>query len=158
MGKALFSEIFGTFVSADIAGIFNKCKIVRCSLETDERTLSLVLTSENYITRENHLQLSDALILALRLTDCSVLCVFAETALDSTACADIISEIKVKNAALNGYFNGAKFEFTDGNVGITLKYGGFNKISESGFESSFKNIVKTRFGKEITVSFAGQLD
>ena len=158
MGKALFSEIFGAFVNTEIAGIFNKCEIERCSLETDERTLSLVLKSENYITRENQRQLGDALILALRLTDCSVSCVFDEIALDSTACADIISEIKVKNAALNGYFNGAEFEFTDGNVGITLKYGGFKKITESGFENSFKAIVKTRFGKDITVSFSGQLD
>ena len=121
MGKALFSEIFGAFVNTEIAGIFNNCEIERCSLETDERTLSLVLKSENYITRENQKELNDALMGALRLTDCSVSCVFDEIALDSTACADIISEIKVKNAALNGYFNGAEFEFTDGNVGITLK-------------------------------------
>ena len=46
MGKALFSQIFDTGLSADISEIFGDTVIEKCSLDTDERALNAELKAE----------------------------------------------------------------------------------------------------------------
>lgn len=94
----------------------------------------------------------------LKLNVCSVNCNFTPNALIPAACSDIAAEIKVKNAAINGYFNGADFSLDGDCVNITLKHGGYNTIADCGFENAFKAIVRERFSREVTVSFDGQLE
>lgn len=158
MGKALFSQIFDTAVSHDILEIFGSAVIEKCSLDTDERALNAELKAENYISSEKRHGLVNELKNVLKLNNCHISCIFAEDALIPAACADIAAELKVKNAALNGYFNGADFKLKDNNVNITLKYGGYDTITDCGFENAFKRIIKDRFGRDITVSFDGQLE
>ncbi|MEE1239249.1 MAG: PHP domain-containing protein, partial [Acutalibacteraceae bacterium] len=156
MAKALFSDIFGANIPSSDS--VQNCIVEHCGLDLEERTLNITLKSENYITITERSALNSALSSALKLNSCEIGFIYGENALDRNACADIVAELRLKNAALNGYFNGAEFNLTDNNIGITLKYGGFEKIKESGFENAFRLIIKERFGKEITVSFDGQLD
>ncbi len=158
MGKALFSQIFDTAVSHNISEIFGGTVIEKCSLDTEERALNAVLRAEKYISAESRNELVNQLKNALKLNECHISCIFSEDALIPAACADIATELKVKNAALNGYFNGAEFKLNDNNVNITLKYGGYDTITDCGFENAFKRIIKDRFGRDITVSFDGQLE
>lgn len=158
MGKALFSQIFDTAVSHNISEIFGGTVIEKCSLDTEERALNAVLRAEKYITAESRNELINQLKSALKLNECHISYIFSEDALIPAACADIAAELKVKNAALNGYFNGAEFKLNDNNVNITLKYGGYDTITDCGFENAFKRIIKDRFGRDITVSFDGQLE
>lgn len=158
MGKALFSQIFDTAVSHNISEIFGGTVIEKCSLDTEERALNAVLRAEKYISVESRNELINQLKSALKLNECHISCIFSEDALIPAACADIAAELKVKNAALNGYFNGAEFNLNDNNVNITLKYGGYDTITDCGFENAFKRIIKDRFGRNITVSFDGQLE
>ena len=158
MGKALFSQIFDTAVSHNISEIFGGTVIEKCSLDTEERALNAVLRAEKYISVESRNELINQLKSALKLNVCHISCIFSEDALIPAACADIAAELKVKNAALNGYFNGAEFKLNDNNVNITLKYGGYDTITDCGFENAFKRIIKDRFGRDITVSFDGQLE
>ena len=158
MSKALFSDIFDTGIPSDIAAEFKNCIIERCALDTEERTLNTVLKSEKYISAEMRQQLFTALKNALRLNSCLVSCVFSGDAFCPGACSDIAAEIKVKNAAINGYFNGADFSLDSDCVNITLKHGGYNTIADCGFENAFKAIVRERFSREVTVSFDGQLE
>lgn len=158
MGKALFSQIFDTAVSHNISEIFGGTVIEKCSLDTEERALNAVLRAEKYITAESRNELINQLKSALKLNECHISYIFSEDALIPAAYADIAAELKVKNAALNGYFNGAEFKLNDNNVNITLKYGGYDTITDCGFENAFKRIIKDRFGRDITVSFDGQLE
>ena len=158
MGKAKFSQIFDTGLSADISEIFGSTVIEKCSLDTDERALNAELKAEKYITAESRNELVNQLKNALKLNECHIACIFSEDALIPAACADIVAELKVKNAALNGYFNGAEFKLKNNNVKITLKFGGYDTITDCGFENAFKHIIKERFGRDITVSFDGQLE
>ncbi|HAY97834.1 MAG TPA: PolC-type DNA polymerase III [Ruminococcaceae bacterium] len=158
MGKALFSQIFDTAVSHNISEIFGGTVIEKCSLDTEERALNAVLRAEKYIAAESRNELVNQLKNALKLNECHISCIFSEDALIPAACADIAAELKVKNAALNGYFNGAEFKLNDNNVNITLKYGGYDTITDCGWENAFKRIIKDRFGRDITVSFDGQLE
>lgn len=158
MSKALFSDIFDTGIPSDIAAEFKNCIIERCALDTEERTLDTVLKSEKYISAEMRQQLSAALKNALRLNSCFISCVFSGEALCPDACSDIAAEIKIKNAAINGYFNGADFSLDGDCVNIKLKHGGYNTIADCGFENAFKALVRERFYREVTVSFGGQLE
>ena len=158
MSKALFSQIFDTAVSHNISEIFGGTVIEKCSLDTEERALNAVLRAEKYISAESRNELVNQLKNALKLNECHISCIFSEDALIPAACSDIAAELKVKNAALNGYFNGAEFKLNDNNVNITLKYGGYDTITDCGFENAFKRIIKDRFGRDITVSFDGQLE
>lgn len=158
MGKAKFSQIFDTGLSADISEIFGSTVIEKCLLDTDERALNAELKAEKYITAESRNELVNQLKNALKLNECHISCIFSEDALIPAACADITAELKLKNAALNGYFNGAEFNLNNNNVNITLKYGGYDTITDCGFENAFKRIINERFGRDITVSFDGQLE
>lgn len=158
MGKAKFSQIFDTGLSADISEIFGSTVIEKCSLDTDERALNAELRAEKYITAESRNELVNQLKNALKLNECHIFCIFSEDALIPAACADITAELRLKNAALNGYFNGAEFKLKNNNVKITLKFGGYDTITDCGFENAFKRIIKDRFGRDITVSFDGQLE
>lgn len=158
MSKALFSDIFDSCIPADLTGEFNKCIIEKCALDTELRTLTLVLSNENYILREHQFLLNVMLKDRLKLNACSVNCNFTPKALIPAACSDIAAEIKIKNAAINGYFNGADFSLDGDCVNITLKHGGYNTIADCGFENAFKAIVRERFSREVTVSFDGQLE
>ncbi len=158
MGKALFSQIFDRGLSADISEIFGSTVIEKCSLDTDERALNAELRAEKYITAESRNELVNQLKNALKLNECHIFCIFSEDALIPAACADITAELRLKNAALNGYFNGAEFKLKNNNVKITLKFGGYDTITDCGFENAFKRIIKDRFGRDITVSFDGQLE
>lgn len=158
MGKALFSQIFDRGLSADISEIFGSTVIEKCSLDTDERAFNAELRAEKYITAESRNELVNQLKNALKLNECHIFCIFSEDALIPAACADITAELRLKNAALNGYFNGAEFNLNDNNVNITLKYGGYDTITDCGFENAFKRIINERFGRDITVSFDGQLE
>lgn len=158
MGKALFSQIFDRGLSADISEIFGSTVIEKCSLDTDERALNAELRAEKYITAESRNELVNQLKNALKLNECHIACIFSEDALIPAACADITAELRLKNAALNGYFNGAEFKLKNNNVKITLKFGGYDTITDCGFENAFKRIIKERFGRDITVSFDGQLE
>lgn len=158
MSKALFSDIFDTGIPSDIAAEFKNCIIERCALDTEERTLDTVLKSEKYISAEMKHRLSAVLKDALRLNSCFISCVFSGDAFCPDACSDIAAEIKIKNAAINGYFNGADFLLDGDCVNITLKHGGYNTIADCGFENAFKALVRERFYREVTVSFDGQLE
>ena len=158
MGKALFSQIFDNAVSPDILGVFGNAVIRKCSLDTEGRTLNAELGTEKYISADTRHLLANELKNSLKLNACTVNCTFAPDSLIPAACTDIAAELKVKNAALNGYFNGAEFKLKGDNVKITLKYGGYDTITDCGFENAFRHIIKERFGREVTVTFDGQLE
>ena len=87
MGKAKFSQIFDTGLSADISEIFGSTVIEKCSLDTDERALNAELKSEKYITAESRNELVNQLKNALKLNECHISCIFSEDALIPAACA-----------------------------------------------------------------------
>ena len=156
--KPLLSEVFDGYLTDELKKAAGKAEVTHCELDMEERALKLGLYSAEYISRADMLALQDELKNILRLVLCTVSAVFSSDAFSSAACADIAAELKLKNPVFNGYFNGAEYAISDGNVEITLRYGGFAAIAAGGFEKLFCAAVKERFGLEISLSFAGQLE
>ena len=153
-----FVELFGDFLDKDIKKLFESVNIEKCNLDTANRNLKVVCKSASYIDSESISKVKNLVKSALGLTDCSIECCFSSDAFCEKACEDIVGEIRVKYAVLNGYFNSATYKIVEDQVCIELKYGGKKQIDESGFEKLFCGIVKRRFDKDITLNFSGELE
>ena len=158
MLKPSYSEIFGNFPEADIGNLINSCTVAKCNLDIENRNIDVNLEAKEYISLEIKRKVVNYIKSALQLNNCRVNFVFSENAFCVLAAKDIAGEIRYKNAAVNGYLNGAEYEISGEKVKITLKHGGFKKIEECGFEKSFKLRVKELFSKEISLEFGGQLE
>ena len=158
MSKPKFSDIFGMCIHQELFNLIADRVIEKCNLDTENRSLTIELGTENYIEKETQLKIQNELKDALRLSACEVSFAYSENAFCNTACADIAAELKIKNPALNGYFAGADYALSGDTVNITLKHGGYKKICECEFEKSFKNVIRSRFNKKINVTFDGQLE
>ena len=158
MATPRFLDIFSLYFDQPLNEVLNDAVLTKCSLDIDSRSLNILIGSKVYITRENRNKIYSALKSALNLTVCQVDYKFENTAFCEGACSDLTEELKLQNAVLNGYFNGAEYALSDGSVTITLKHGGYNAIVASGFENRFKTLIKERFGVDVTVEFCGQLE
>ena len=158
MATPRFLDIFSLYFDQPLNEVLSDAVLEKCSLDIDSRSLNILIGSKVYITRENRNKIYSALKSALNLTVCQVDYKFENTAFCEGACSDLTEELKLQNAVLNGYFNGAEYALSDGSVTITLKHGGYNAIVASGFYNRFKALIKERFGVDVTVEFCGQLE
>ncbi len=153
-----FKGLFDNYITKDTAEAFSLAKVIKCDLDKQSRTLSVAIESVTYITREKISTFSKEVQNSLALNDVSVDVSFEALALVPGAIEDIITQIRNKNAALNGYFNGADYSVNNGNIDIQLKYGGYEKIVECGFEKAFVSRINELFGFKPTLSFSGVLN
>ena len=158
MGKPLFSDVFGIYLGDELKIKTEDCLLKRYTLDVESRALRLEAESTVFIDRKIQLEIADALKAKLALDICTVTYTFESKAFCAEACADIAAELKIKNAAINGYFAEAEYELSDSTVNVCLKHGGYKRICELGFEKQFIALVKERFGLDVTLEFSGQLE
>ena len=157
MQRPSFSDIFGVYLSQNIKEV-EKAVVLKCSLDMENRSLIAEISSEAYISRENQFNVINAVKEALKLDKCLMEFKFSEEALTAEAIADLTAQIRMQNAAFNGYFAGALYALEGQVVKITLKQGGYKRICELNFEKILSSLVREKFGVDITVQFDGQLE
>lgn len=153
-----FAELFGGYIEEPLLSDFAAAQITHCDLDTEKRRLDVEIESDYYINRKSIASFKNLIRLKLGLNSVEIQTRFLPAALSGAACADIADELRLKSALLNGYFNGADFVLSDDTVTVNLKFGGIEKINESGFKNAFERTVTERFGREVCVEFAGQLE
>lgn len=158
MSKALFSDIFGAFPDAETSELINNCIVDKCDLDIEARALNVQLKCENYIKARLQKSVCSHIQSALKLNRCNFTYMFSSNSFCTQAGADIVSELRLKNAALNGYFNGAEYSLHNGILTIRLKHGGYETIKKCDFEKLFKLRVKELFSVDVAVKFEGQLE
>lgn len=154
--------VFGAFVE-NFSETIKTAVLERCEVSAEERSLTVWCRFSQYIKRADIFKLSEKLTSGLSLRNAKINAEYAPECYCAEAAEDIALELKSSNIMLNGYFNGALFEISDGAeknsvTRITLKFGGLDTIKECGFERQFGAIVAGRFGIETELSFEGQLD
>ena len=157
MQRPSFSDIFGVYLSQNIKEV-EKAVVLKCSLDMETRSLIAEIFSEAYISRENQFNVINGVKDALKLDKCLMEFKFSEVALTAEAIADLTAQIRMQNAAFNGYFAGALYALEGQAVKITLKQGGYKRICELNFEKILSSLVREKFGVDITVQFDGQLE
>jgi len=158
MSCPLVLDIFGMYFSEELNIALTDSRVTSCNLDVENRTMQAEIMSECYINRDNQISVIDTLKSVLKLEICEIKFSFSPSALCTAALADITTELRLKNAALNGYFAGAEYNFSDETVNITLKHGGYKRICELNFERDFVLSVKNRFDTAVSVTFDGQLE
>ncbi len=158
MEKPLFLDMFDIYLDDGLKAALKNSVINNYSLDLDRRILKIQMGDIAYIPRDCRIGLASCLKEALNLAECSVVFEFPPEAFCEQACADTVCELRLKNAALNGYFAEAEYTYSGVAVKITLKHGGYKRICELGFEKLFAKAIKDQFGKEVTVEFGGQLE
>ncbi len=153
-----FAELFDTYLSSQTIDIFSGVNITECTLDNNTRSVNLKLYSDTYIPCAKINALREEIKYALQLEQDAIEISFAPNVLCDDAIKDIVGEIRAKNVIFNGFFNEAQYTLNDNNLNITLKYGGYDKIKQGGFEQLFKTAVKNRFGVLVNLSFDGQLE
>ena len=155
MPKPIFSEIFGSFPQTDTV---NNSIVENCRLDIEARSMDVTLSCDLYIGLSVQRQINDYIKNTLKLEKSSVTFLFPKSAFCIDAGKDIAEEIRLKNAPLNGYLNGAVYVLEGDILKINLKHGGYKKILDCGFQNAFISRVKELFGRDITIEFDGQLE
>ncbi len=158
MENPRFIDVFGEYLEEKLQNDLSSAVLKDCRLDTDTRSLSVTLYSDTYIPRQAILIVNTALTSVLRLLSCEIMTRFSKNALCAAACQDAVSEIRQKNALLNGYLSDADYNISENEILITLKHGGFEKLKKIGFERAFSGLINDRFGVALNVKFDGQLE
>ncbi len=158
MATALFGDLFGGFVSEETAAAMGDGQVTAFTVEKEGRTLSAAVAFPHGVEKERLDTAAAEIRGALHLLSCKLEPSFPADSFTTGYCAGLVEEIRLQNAVLNGFFNGADYTYEDGQLTITLKYGGLASIQSTDFEARLKRVVKKQFGLDITLAFDGQLD
>lgn len=153
-----FKGLFGSYITDYTANAFSGAVLKNCDLNMSDRILFLSLESGIYISEKDIDRFVTEVKGILKLSSVSIDVKFEKSAFCIAAIEDIIKKLRNKSVALNGYFNGAEYSIEGDRIDIALKYGGYKKIIDCGFENNFSREVNTAFGFVPKISFSGQLD
>ncbi len=153
-----FKELFGGYVSEEIAGIFKGVRVDNCELDCENRCITAIINSDVYIERSKVLEFKNELRAALKLESVELTLYFSPDCLCAKACEDISDEIRISNPSLNGYLNGAEFDIEGDKIKVCLKFGGLESINAGNYKKRFKTLVRKSFACDFEVEFYGQLD
>ncbi len=156
MASAKFNNIFGSYIGQNAAQ-FNTASVLSCNI-SDTRALFVSVISEEYITYDTVNAVREALKNALKLESVTLNTEFLGEALSAAACRDIAERVRLSNARLNGYLNGAEYKLEGSCLEIELKNGGYDTIKTVDFENKFNEIAYIMFKVKLTISFTGQLE
>ncbi len=155
MGTVTFDALFGPYLDG---AALKGAAVKTCKLDLEQRSLEMEVHNDNYIEHEVYMALCNQIKAALKLMHLDLRLRYPSEALTPAACKDLAYEIKRKNAVLNGFFNDAQFGLSGDCLTITLRYGGHAQILETDFEAVFSRLALERFGRRLSIAFAGQLE
>ncbi len=153
-----FKELFAAYLSTETVNIFENTKIENCNIDNNNRSINLMLSSDTYIPNAKKNLLHKEICHALKLDSANIDISFLSNTFCLTAIEDIVAEIRAKNIIFNGFLGEAQYAIDGDTVNITLKYGGYSKITEGGFEKLFKASVKNQFALDVNLTFDGVLE
>ena len=151
-----FLTLFSDFLDASLAEKLPGGVVSSCDLNLENRTLRLAVCFDTYVNSALQQEIKNSLSAALQLKSMELAATFKKEALCVAAVSDLTDNIKHKNAAFNGYFNGAEFSLSGDTVNVNLKYGGLSNVLSLRFDEMLALAVRETFQREITVLLSGE--
>ena len=152
-----FCGLFGSYIGEDLLKAFKNTEVSRCDLDMKNRTVSIALSSREYIETKLQNEFSSVIKAKLELNSAYLDISYERQAFCKAAVEDTVNALRLKNVALNGYFNKAEYTIEENRVDICLKYGGYETITASAFPARFCAEINRLFGFVPEVTFSGQL-
>ncbi|MBE6766248.1 MAG: PolC-type DNA polymerase III [Ruminococcaceae bacterium] len=156
MPNSSFINIFGDYLSSELKSALPSGEVGECSLSLEERSLRLSVAFEDYIPYRTILETESSIKRVLSLESLDFKYSFPKECLNLDALVDLSSVIKSKNAAYNGYFNGAEYSYEGIFFNIVLKFGGLSAVKGLHFDVELKKLVKELFAVDIEVVISGE--
>ena len=152
------SEIFGRYLVSQFNNSLLNAEVLACNVDSETRILSTILHMSEFVSFKEINKFREELSVSLNLSAVKTQSKFDSACFSETAAKDISEEISLRNVIVNGYFNEAQYKLLGDTVEITLKYGGFDTIKECNFDKNFKYVAKSRFNRDVEVTFNGILN
>ncbi len=149
-------DLFGQYIDASTLELFSGAAVENCALQNESRSLELSLLCADYIPRKAIISLENKIKSALKLNSISLNTVFNAASLNRDAISDAVDTLKIKKAAVNGYFTGAEYSLEGDVISIKLAHGGLDTITACGFDNELKNYIKQHFSRNTEIEFTGQ--
>ena len=153
MNDKTFREVFGEYVT--IAPVLSESMIKDIRLDLEARAMSVSVCPDGYADAAVFSEAEMKLQGVLHLQTASVTPVYAPEQLSADAFPMIVSFARVKNAAINGTFDGAVCELDGNTMTVKLAHGGKNILTATNAERHIAQVVETLFSRHVEVVIQG---
>ena len=151
-------SVFDKILSQKLISSLPDGEVKRCDINAENRTMDVLFEFGKYVEAALISDFSKEVVEALKLKNITVDCCFKLSEFPLVAFSDLAEELRFKNPMVNGFLNGADYNFDGSVLTIELKNGGLSSLVESGFERQYKELFLKRFGKNIAFSFTGKTE
>ncbi len=156
MASAKFVDLIGGVLPEGMPTSLADTVVVSCDISDSERTVAFNLTNETYINEDDIKSAEKLLAVLLSVNTVKIKVTYPNfTDLTVDNCLEIIEQLKLKNAMLNGYLNEAVYTLNEDTLDIELKYGGYAELNDMGFSAKFNMLLKARSGQTLNITFSG---
>lgn len=157
MNTYTFSELFKEY-SDLIPRSMDAGKVLKFVYDEHNRCIELTVKFEETQTWAAVIDCQQKLEKALKINGFKINCKYTPDKLTSDYFTELICYMKQRCAVVNGYFEGANADFTDGLFTIELAHGGCKILEKANFGGIFKNLVLDLFSTSVDIRFTGVTD
>ena len=151
-------SVFDKILSENLISLLPDGEIERCDINMEERSMTVVIRFEKYVSPSVVSDLQREIVNALKLKGININYTFAPDDISVLACKEMAEELRFKNPMVNGFLNNAEYNLEGDKVTVELKNGGLSSLIESGFERQYEELCRSRFGKILKLEFAGKTE
>lgn len=137
--------------------LFKTAVATRVQINSEYRILKAQLKFENYVPYSFIAQLADIVRYTYKLSRVEITERYLNTSLENEYWQDILSALKNRNPAANGFLNGSQIEVGADTVTVILSQGGINIIEELGLDKDISALIYEWFGQKYKIQFGGVL-
>ncbi len=154
-----FSEYFGRFF--DMHGIpeeIQESTVQNVKIDSEKRSIEItaeiaaVLKKQQLYAVENKICES-----VLALYQCRIHPKYDPELFDEKYYPELKAELKRRYASLNGTLNDSEAHIREKDLVIDLKHGGYDILTQQGFDKKMSSIIKEEFGLNYNIVFEGVL-
>ena len=95
---------------------------------------------------------------ALSLNRFEIKCKYTPALLNGDCFAQLVKYMKANFPVVNGFFDDAQAEFSDGRFVVDMKHGGVEFLKKAGIESYFSSLAFDWFSAKATIDFTGVVE
>ena len=159
MPECGFSYLFGALAGEEEALMqrLSKAAVGALDLCDGGHTLVVHFESGERFTRAELFRLGEQLSRALDVRRVTLRPHYPPELFSLDCFGDLVEELKAQHTIVNGFLEGAELSLEGDTLHIALQHGGGELLHETGFERAMETLIRTQFGRQLSVSLGGTL-
>ena len=154
-----FIKYFGRYFDTDsIPETVCEGKIADIRIDSEKRTMDIVAEFGALIRTESLFDVEKKICSSiLNLSQCHILPRYDAELFTEEFFPELVTELKRRNASLNGTLNDVQVRSSDDTLIITLQHGGKDILLQKGIDKKLSALIKEMFGLTYRIRFDGVL-